>query len=104
MFIDKWHSSLSYVVVDDDDDDDDEEEEEEEQEDDGNDDDDDDNVRESFVKCMFVCRSLRFYSFFQPATIDFLKTHRELRTQVCQCSGRGAWNKSGTTIGRETPK
>jgi hypothetical protein len=75
MFIAIGTFLCSYVVAvfvddddndndDDDDDDDDKEEQEKEQKDDGNDEDDGDNVRESFVKCMFVCRSLECYSVF----------------------------------------
>lgn len=69
---------------------DDDDEEEEEQEDDGNDDDDDDNVRENFVKYMFLCRSLKFYSSFQSATIDVLKTYRELRSVNAAAEKHGA--------------
>ena len=80
----------SCVVVDDDDDE--KEEEEEEQKNDGNDDDDndDDNVRENFVKCTFLCRSLKFYSFFQSATIDVLKTYRVLRSVSTATEEHGA--------------
>jgi hypothetical protein len=57
---------------------------EEEQEDDGNDEDgnnnNNNNVRENFVKCMCLCRSLKFYSLFLSATIDVLKTYKELRS------------------------
>jgi hypothetical protein len=51
-----------------------------EQEDEGNNDNNDDDVRENFVKCRFLCRSLKFYFLFQSATIDILKTYRELRS------------------------
>jgi hypothetical protein len=37
-------------------------------------------VRESFVKCMFVCRSLECNSIFQSANVDVLQTFRVFRS------------------------